>query len=59
MNEKRDKFLGLHLNYKEFRVMKSYANRVHLKTTTALKQAFFTYLENNEEYKDLLIEGLL
>lgn len=58
MNEKKDKFVGLHLNYRELRIIKAYAERVHLRPTTALKQAFFNYLENNEEFKDLLVEGL-
>ncbi len=58
MNERKDKLVGLHLNYRELRIIKAYAQRVHLRPTTALKQAFFNYLENNDEFKDLLVEGL-
>jgi|ACXM01.1.fsa_nt_gi hypothetical protein len=56
MNDKRDKFMGLHLNYREMKVIKEYAARVHLRPSTALKQAFFAHLENDADNKDLLIE---
>ncbi|MEM3846771.1 MAG: hypothetical protein QXU98_13835 [Candidatus Parvarchaeota archaeon] len=59
MNEKRDHFIGLHLNYKEFRMLRRYAERVHLKQSTALKQVFLQFLDEHDAFKDILEEEKL
>jgi hypothetical protein len=58
MTERKDRLVGLHVNVRELRIIKAYAERVHLRPSTALKQAFFTFLENDDELKDLLVQGL-
>ncbi|MEM3829587.1 MAG: hypothetical protein QXP36_10290 [Conexivisphaerales archaeon] len=48
--------VAIYLNRQDMKALREYAKRVHLRETTALKQAFYSYLADKPEFRDLLEE---
>ncbi|MEM3192760.1 MAG: hypothetical protein QXZ17_13500 [Nitrososphaerota archaeon] len=57
MNERKDRLVGVHLNMREFQVLEKYSRRVYLRPSTALKQVFFQFLDEHDDFRDILQEG--
>ncbi|MEM3489402.1 MAG: hypothetical protein QXO75_07095 [Nitrososphaerota archaeon] len=57
VNEKKNFLVGVHLNCREFEILQRYSKKVHLRPSTAVKQALFQFLDEHDNFPDLMEEG--
>ncbi|MEM3844844.1 MAG: hypothetical protein QXU98_03990 [Candidatus Parvarchaeota archaeon] len=58
VNEKKNYLVGVHLNDKEFAILQKYSKKVHLRPSTALKQVLFEFLDEHDNFRDIIEEEL-